>query len=127
MHEAFFNTCTKSTRKRRHNIRLIKPKHHILTDKERKRAAREHWDLHHGFDNDMSEILGHQADHLPPHPNLTMMPPHFNSLFEYFDNETMYHDNLKNSSELVDTYCPHITHLHNTGTTKVGIQNAKTK
>ena len=102
-HEAFFQPCTKSPRKRRRGARRTKPKRHVLTDKERRRAAREHWDLHHGFDRDMPEILGHQADRQFTNPNLTMAPPHFQSMMEYFDNETAHHDNLKNLSELLDS------------------------
>ena len=76
----------------------------LLTDKERRRFAQEHWDLHHGFDLDMPEISGHQnADRQFTNPNLTMMPPRFESLMEYWDNETVNHDNLKNLSELLDS------------------------
>ena len=31
-----------------------------------------------------------------------MAPIHFNELMEYFDNETMHQDNLKNLSDLLD-------------------------
>ena len=101
--EEFFRPCSKSPRKRRRGTRRTKPKRHVLTDKERQRAAREHWDLHHGFNRDMPEILGHQADRQFTNPNLTMAPPRFNSLMEYFDNETVHQDNLKNLSELLDS------------------------
>ena len=103
-HEQFFRPSSKSPRKRRRGAKRKKPKRHVLTDKEKDRATREHWDLHHGFDLDMPEISGHQnADQQFTNPNLTMMPPRFESLVEYWDNETENHDNLKNLSELLDS------------------------
>ena len=63
----------------------------------RQEAARLHWDLNHG----MPEILGHTAT-AQPRTDLTMAPIHFNELMEYFDNETMHQDNLKNLSDLLD-------------------------
>ena len=53
----------------------------------------------------MPEVLGHMAGPSPgpDHPNQTMAPLHFESLIEYFDNETLHHNNLKNLSELMDS------------------------
>ena len=104
-HTAFFRPCTGSPRKRKRNTRRTKPKPRELTNKERQAAARDHWDLNHGFCQDMPEVLGHMAGPSPgpDHPNQTMAPLHFESLIEYFDNETLHHNNLKNLSELMDS------------------------
>ena len=73
-HEEFFRSSSKSTRKRRRGARRIKPKRHVLTNKERRRAVREHWDLHHDFDLDMPEMSDHQnIDRQFTNPNLIMM------------------------------------------------------
>ena len=99
-HEAFFRPLTESPRKRNRHAKHKRPKckkSRSLTDKERQEAARLHWDLNHG----MPEILGHTAT-AQPRTDLTMAPIHFNELMEYFDNETMHQDNLKNLSDLLD-------------------------
>ena len=99
-HEAFFRPLTESPRKRNRHAKHKRPKckkSRSLTDKERQEAARLHWDLNH----DMPEILGHTAT-AQPRTDLTMAPIHFNELMEYFDNETMHQDNLKNLSDLLD-------------------------
>ena len=49
----------------------------------------------------MPEILGHKAQQ-QTNTNMTMAPIHVNDLMEYFDNETMHQDNLKNLSDLLD-------------------------
>ena len=90
-------THTSSPRKRNRRAKRIKPKRHMLTDKERQEAVRVHWDLNHG----MPTIMGHSAQQ-QINSNLTMMSINFQSLIDYFDNETMHHENLQNLSDLLD-------------------------
>ena len=99
-HEAFFRPSAASPSKRNRRCKHTKQKCHktrMLTDKERREAARVHWDLNHG----MPTIMGHTAQQ-QINSNLTMTSINFQSLIDYFDNETMHHENLQNLSDLLD-------------------------
>ena len=74
-HEAFFRPSTASPCERNRLCKSARQKCHktrMLTDKERREAAREHWDLNHG----MPEILGHTAQQ-QTHHNMTMVSIQF--------------------------------------------------
>ena len=71
-----------------------KPKRRKLTDKERRAAAREEWDLKYG----MPEILGHKAEQdSQPHPaDQTMAPPDIQSLCDFCNDSPQRQEILEN-------------------------------
>ena len=82
---------TKHPRPRKRHV-LTK---HTLTDKERAAAAREHWELHHTTWS--PKILGHyNTQSSQTDRTILMTPTKADRMFEYFNNPSEYHENLRN-------------------------------
>ena len=110
-HERFFWPCSHTVRKydrrsrqKRKNFPFTK---RALTDKERDSATREHWEFHHATWS--PEILGHHSthcDHQTTDLTMIMAPTTAENMFEYFDQISVCHDNLRNktSMKMLSTY-----------------------
>ena len=110
-HEIFFRPKEKGKRKPAHRqAKPKKKKRKVLTDKERRAWAREHYEQHHGHgadkENDstlsLSEwppvILGHhqhQHDH-----DTTMTPISANDLLRHIEHRSTDHEILRDLSNL---------------------------
>ena len=106
-HEEFCRPVSGHSRKytRAYNTRS-KKKPRPLTDKERRAAALEHWELNH----DMPEILGHFDQDHQQHTDLangTMAPIQMTSLMGYIDYLSLHHENLKNLDDSLPR-CPQL-------------------